>query len=118
MRSMVLDAPGKPLAAREGPDPEPGPTQLLVEVKACGVCRTDLHIVDGELPEPKLPLVPGHEVVGRVIRAGMDAIRFRPGDRVGAAWLGFSCGHCEFCRTQRENLCERARFTGYQIDGG
>jgi len=118
MRSMVLTAPGHPLAATDGPDPRPGPGQVLLEVKACGVCRTDLHVVDGELPEPKLPLVPGHEVVGRVLAAGPGADRFRPGDRVGIPWLGWTCGTCPFCASGRENLCERARFTGYTLDGG
>jgi len=118
MRSMVLDAPGRPLAPREAADPEPGPGEVLVEVKACGVCRTDLHVADGELPDAKLPIILGHEVVGRVIRSGAGATRFRAGDRVGIPWLGWSCGECEFCRSGRENLCARAQFTGYQRDGG
>jgi len=103
---------------KEGPDPEPGEGQVLVEVRACGVCRTDLHVVDGELPDAKVPITPGHEVVGRVLRLGPGASRFRPGDRVGIPWLGFACGRCSFCRSGRENLCAQARFTGYQIDGG
>ena len=115
---MVLRATGRPLLLEQGPDPEPGAGEMLVEVRACGVCRTDLHLVDGELPDPKTPVVPGHEVVGRVLRAGPGARRFRPGDRVGIPWLGSTCGECEFCRSGRENLCDRARFTGYQIDGG
>jgi len=118
LRSMQLLAPRAPLAAASGPDPEPGPGQVLVEVAACGVCRTDLHVVDGDLPEPRRPVIPGHEVVGRVIRGGPGAGRFRPGDRVGIPWLGWTCGACAFCRSGRENLCDAARFTGYQIDGG
>jgi propanol-preferring alcohol dehydrogenase len=115
---MVLDAPGEPLRARELPVPEPGPGELLVEVAACGVCRTDLHVVDGELPSPKLPLVPGHQVVGRVAAAGEGASRFREGDRVGVPWLGWTCGECRYCRSGRENLCDEAVFTGYGRDGG
>jgi propanol-preferring alcohol dehydrogenase len=97
------------------PAPEPKPGQVLVEVAACGVCRTDLHVVDGELPDPKLPLVPGHQVVGRVVEAGE---RLAAGDRVGIPWLGWTCGECRYCLSGRENLCDRARFTGYQLDGG
>jgi propanol-preferring alcohol dehydrogenase len=96
----------------------PGPSDILVRVLACGVCRTDLHVVDGDLPEPAIPVVPGHEIVGRVERVGNLVKTFAPGDRVGIPWLGWSCGECEFCRADRENLCRRARFTGYQIDGG
>jgi len=118
MRAMVLDAPKTPLVARDLAVPEPGPGQVLVRVGACGVCRTDLHVVDGELTRPKLPLVPGHEIVGRVAALGRDVERFKDGDRVGVPWLGWSCGECKFCRTGRENLCDRARFTGYTIDGG
>ncbi|GAA0568052.1 zinc-dependent alcohol dehydrogenase family protein [Craurococcus roseus] len=118
MRAMVLDRPGTPLRAAALPDPRPGPGQLLLRVCACAVCRTDLHVVDGELPDPKPQVVPGHEIVGRVLEAGAGAERFRPGDRVGVPWLGSSCGGCRFCRAGRENLCESARFTGYQIDGG
>ncbi|HVP67243.1 MAG TPA: zinc-dependent alcohol dehydrogenase family protein [Anaeromyxobacteraceae bacterium] len=118
MRSMVLRAPGQPLTLEEGPDPAPGPRELLLDVRVCGVCRTDLHVVDGELPHPKRPLVPGHEVVGRVLRTGSAAVRFKAGDRVGMPWLGSTCGECEFCRSGRENLCEQALFTGYQLDGG
>ncbi len=112
---MVLDAPGRPLRAAELPDPEPGRGEVLVEVAACAVCRTDLHVVDGELLEPKLPLVPGHQIVGVVRRGGE---RFEPGARVGVPWLGWACGECRYCRSGRENLCDRARFTGYQLDGG
>ncbi len=115
---MVLGAPGEPLREAELPAPEPGPGQVLVAVAACGVCRTDLHVVDGELPEPKLPLVPGHQIVGRVAAAGDSAARFAPGERVGVPWLGWTCGQCRYCRSERENLCELARFTGYDLDGG
>jgi len=115
---MILERPQAPLAAAELPPPEPGPGQVLVRVAACGVCRTDLHVADGELAHPKLPLVPGHEIVGVVAAAGPGAGRFRPGDRVGVPWLGWTCGTCPACRTGRENLCGEARFTGYQIDGG
>lgn len=118
MKAMVLDAPRTPLRAAELEPPEPGPGQVLLRVHACGVCRTDLHIVDGELREPKLPLVPGHEIVGRVERAGKGVEGLAVGDRVGVPWLGWTCGECRWCRDCRENLCERARFTGYQIDGG
>jgi propanol-preferring alcohol dehydrogenase len=112
---MVLDSPGKPLREAELPAPEPGPGEVLVAVDACGVCRTDLHVVDGELPDPKLPLVPGHQVVGRVLEPGA---RLAVGDRVGIPWLGWTCGECRYCLSGRENLCDRARFTGYQLDGG
>jgi propanol-preferring alcohol dehydrogenase len=112
---MVLDVPGAPLREAELPAPEPGPGQVLVAVHACGVCRTDLHVVDGELPDPKLPLVPGHQVVGRVVEGGD---RFAAGDRVGIPWLGWTDGDCRYCLSGRENLCDRARFTGYQLDGG
>jgi propanol-preferring alcohol dehydrogenase len=115
---MVLQKPGEPLAEREFRDPEPGAGQLLIRVACCGVCRTDLHLVDGELPGPKLPVVPGHQIVGRVVDRGEGADRFEQGDRVGVPWLGWTCGRCRYCRSGRENLCERARFTGYQLDGG
>jgi propanol-preferring alcohol dehydrogenase len=118
MRAMVLEAIGRPLQLIERPLPEPGPGQVLIRVTACGVCRTDLHVVDGELPDPVLPIVPGHEVVGTVAALGPGVERLREGERVGVPWLGHSCGHCDFCRAGRENLCARARFTGYQIDGG
>src|SRR4051794_35234929 len=118
MRAMVLEAPRRPLVERELADPMPGPGQVLLRVRACAVCRTDLHVVDGELPHPKLPLVPGHEIVGTVIATGEGAERFAIGDRVGVPWLGWTCGVCEYCRAGRENLCAHARFTGYQIDGG
>jgi alcohol dehydrogenase, propanol-preferring len=115
VRAMVLDAARTPLRQAELPDPEPGPGQVLLRVRACGVCRTDLHIVDGELAAPALPLVPGHQVVGEVVRGGA---RFEPGARVGVPWLGWTCGECPYCVSGRENLCDRARFTGYDVDGG
>ena len=118
MHAMLLDAAGQPLRPAELPLPEPGPQQLRLLVAACGVCRTDLHIVDGELTEPKLPLVLGHEIVGRVEALGAEVAGFRLGDRVGVPWLGFTDGTCVYCRGGRENLCDHARFTGYQIDGG
>jgi propanol-preferring alcohol dehydrogenase len=115
MRAMVLDAAREPLRLAELPDPEPATGQVLLRVRACGVCRTDLHVVDGDLTEPTLPLVPGHQIVGEVVR-GEE--RFRPGERVGIPWLGWTCGECRYCRSGRENLCDRARFTGYDLDGG
>jgi propanol-preferring alcohol dehydrogenase len=115
---MVLEVPGAPLYLRELPIPEPGPGQVLLKVYACGVCRTDLHVADGELPDPKLPLVLGHEVVGRVVRTGSGVTAIERGQRVGVPWLGHTCGLCQYCRQGRENLCEAAQFTGYQIDGG
>lgn len=118
MRAMVLDAPGRPLRAVDVPVPEPGVGQVLIRVRACGVCRTDLHVVDGELPDPKLPLIPGHQIVGTVERVGERVERFAAGDRVGVPWLGWTDGECRYCRTGRENLCDAARFTGYDLDGG
>ncbi|GAB4465733.1 MAG: zinc-dependent alcohol dehydrogenase family protein [Burkholderiaceae bacterium] len=118
MRAMVLEAPGAPLQARRLPMPRPGPGEVLLRVHACGVCRTDLHVADGELPHSKLPLVLGHEIVGRVVAAGGDVARFKPGDRVGVPWLGHTCGACEYCRMQCENLCDAPQFTGYDRDGG
>ena len=118
MRAMLLDEPRSRLRPAELPDPEPGVGQVLIAVHACAVCRTDLHIVDGELDSPKLPLVPGHQIVGHVVRCGERADRFAEGDRVGVPWLGWTCGECTYCTSGRENLCERARFTGYDIDGG
>src|ERR1700746_249646 len=118
MRAQILTAAGRPLVAAELPAPRPGPQQLLIAVRACAVCRTDLHVVDGELPGPKLPLIPGHEIIGTVVEKGESADSFALGDRGGVPWLGWTCGICEYCRAGRENLCDRARFTGYQIDGG
>ncbi len=118
MQAMVLDAAGTSLRLAELGEPKVGDDEILLKVRACGVCRTDLHVVDGELREPKLPLVPGHEIVGTVVAAGRSVDRFRLGDRVGVPWLGWTCGICAYCRSGRENLCDRARFTGYQRDGG
>ncbi len=118
MRAMVLEAPGQPLVLRELPVPEPKRGEVLLQVEACGVCRTDLHIVDGELPEPKLPLILGHQIVGRVVRLGEGVQRFQEGDRVGVPWLAETCGRCRYCRRGQENLCPQAQFTGYTRDGG
>ncbi len=118
MRAMRLDAARRPLRLTAVAIPSPAPGQVLIRVHACAVCRTDLHVVDGELTEPRLPLIPGHEIVGTVAALGDGVDRFSPGDRVGVPWLGFTCGVCAFCRSGRENLCAQARFTGYQIDGG
>lgn len=115
---MLLDQPRQPLRVATVPDPEPAAGQVLLRVVACGVCRTDLHVADGELTQPKLPLVLGHEIVGRVVATGPGATRFGVGDRVGVPWLGRTCGTCGYCRSGRENLCDHARFTGYQLDGG
>ena len=118
MRAMVLEKPGQPLRLKEVPVPRPNPGQILIQISACGVCRTDLHIVDGELPEPKLPLIPGHEIVGEVAVLGENAGGFQAGDRVGVPWLGSACGKCSFCRMDKENLCDHPLLTGYTIDGG
>jgi alcohol dehydrogenase, propanol-preferring len=115
---MMLTAPRQALQLRDIPEPSITPGQLLIRVSACAVCRSDLHIVDGELPDPKLPLIPGHEIVGRIEQLGRDVKNFTEGERVGIPWLGWTCGECKFSRSQRENLCPRARFTGYTIDGG
>jgi propanol-preferring alcohol dehydrogenase len=118
MQAMVLDAPKQRLRSATVPRPTPGPGQVLLRVHACAVCRTDLHVADGELPRPKLPLVMGHEIVGTVIESGPGTTELQKGRRVGVPWLGWTCGECVYCRTGRENLCDRARFTGYDIDGG
>lgn len=118
MRAMVLDAPGQPLRLDVRRPPIPGPGELLIAVHTCGVCRTDLHLLDGELPDPKLPIIPGHEIVGEVVLRGAGVTAHEVGARVGVPWLGGSCGHCVFCTAGRENLCAEARFTGYQRDGG
>jgi len=118
MRAMILEQTGKSLSLREGPVPEPADHQVLLQVLACGVCRTDLHVVDGELPNPKLPLIIGHEIVGRVTRLGKGANLFSVGRRVGVPWLGWTDGICSYCLAGRENLCPKARFTGYTLDGG
>jgi propanol-preferring alcohol dehydrogenase len=118
MRAMIFTGVGSPLREAALPGPEPGPGQVRLDVHACAVCRTDLHIVDGELPDPKLPLVLGHQIVGLVSGVGEGASRFAVGERVGVPWLGWTDGTCRFCRSGRENLCDRGRFTGYEIDGG
>jgi propanol-preferring alcohol dehydrogenase len=118
MRAMVLEAPRRPLVERDVADPRPSENSVLLRVSACAVCRTDLHVVDGELPEPKLPLVPGHEIVGVIVEKGARVTRFAVGDRVGVPWLGWTDGVCAYCRSGRENLCDRAKFTGYNLDGG
>lgn len=118
MRAMVLERLGAPLVMRERPVPEPGRGEMLIEIAACGVCRTDLHVLDGELPNPKLPLVPGHEIVGRVTALGQGIAGYEPGMRVGVPWLGATCGICAYCRSDRENLCDTPLFTGYTRDGG
>jgi propanol-preferring alcohol dehydrogenase len=118
MRAMILDAPRQALRNVTVADPAPGEGQVLVKVGACGLCRTDLHVVDGELTHPKLPLIPGHQVVGEVVETGVGVETVRVGDRIGIPWLGWTCGVCVYCTTGRENLCDSARFTGYDIDGG
>ncbi len=118
MLAMVLEAPGRPLRLLEVPVPRPGPEQVLIRVGACGVCRTDLHIVDGELTEPKLPLIPGHEIAGTVAAVGPGVQKFRSGDPIGVPWLGYTCGVCRYCRQGRENLCDHPAFPGYTLDGG
>ena len=118
MKAMILKEPRTLLTLAEVPDPIPAPDQLLIKVHSCAVCRTDLHVIDGELPDPKLPLIPGHEIIGSVLAKGSAVDRFALGDRVGVPWLGWSCGACPWCLSGRENLCDSARYTGYQIDGG
>ncbi len=118
MRAMVLEGPRTPLVLREQPVPSPGAGEILIAIAACGVCRTDLHVVDGELLHPKVPLVPGHEIVGRVAELGAGVRGFAAGQRVGVPWLGSTCGVCPYCRSGRENLCDRPLFTGYTRDGG
>ena len=118
MRAMVLDRPGAALRLEHRPDPDPGPGQVLLRILACGVCRTDLHVVDGELNSPRLPLIPGHEIVGLVERLGPGVTRLAPGQKVGVGWLGSACHVCPYCRAERENLCDRPVFTGYTADGG
>lgn len=118
MRAMVLDVPNNPLRLIERAVPRPGAGQMLIRVEACGVCRTDLHLVDGELPSPMLPVIPGHEIVGRVAALGEGVVGFAVGQRVGVPWLGWTCGECEYCLSGQENLCDAARFTGYTLDGG
>jgi len=118
MKAMVFDGPGNPLELREIPLPSPGPDQVLLQVHACGVCRTDLHIVDGELKHPKLPLILGHQIVGKIVELGKDVHRFQVGERIGVPWLGYTDGTCYYCQHDQENLCDNPLFTGYTIDGG
>lgn len=118
MKAMILDTPGQPLRLAKIPQPRPGDDEVLLRVHACGVCRTDLHVLDGELPHPELPLILGHEIVGIVAGKGARVERFEIGQRVGVPWLGRTCGHCRFCTSGRENLCDEARFTGYTLNGG
>lgn len=118
MRAMVLERQGAPLTEMDVPRPDPGPEQVLIRVRVCGVCRTDLHVVDGDLSDPKLPLIPGHQIVGIAEQTGADVRDIQPGDRIGVPWLGGTCGVCRFCRSERENLCDDPTFTGYQVDGG
>ena len=118
MRAMVLDRAGTPLRLGELPDPRPGAGEVAIAVHACGLCRTDIHIVDGELRDPKLPLVPGHQIVGTVVEVGSEVEAVETGMRVGVPWMAWTCGVCRYCRSGRENLCARARFTGYHRDGG
>ena len=118
MRAMLFERPGLPLRAAQLPVPAPRTGQVLLQVEACGVCRTDLHLIDGELPDPVLPMIPGHEIVGRVIATGSGVQGIAVGQRMGVPWLGWTCGTCSYCTSQRENLCDSARFTGYQIHGG
>ncbi len=118
MKAMMLETPGRPLVSREVPLPVPGPNQVLIQIRACGVCRTDLHVVDGELPDPKLPIIPGHEIVGTVVQKGSNVDTIQPGERIGVPWVGHTCGQCAYCGTGRENLCDHPKFTGYTLDGG
>ncbi len=118
MTAMVMNTPGKPLVSKSLPVPVPSAGQVLIKIIACGVCRTDLHIMDNELKEPKLPLIPGHEIIGKVAQRGSDVTDLKIGDLVGVPWVGFTCGHCKYCLRDQENLCENALFTGYTIDGG
>ena len=118
MRAMVFHGTGKPLQLTDLPKPDPGPDQVLIRVSACGICRTDLHVIDADLTEPVLPLVPGHQIVGKIEALGETVSQFSVGQRIGVPWLGGSCGHCWFCEHDKENLCDEARYTGYQINGG
>ena len=118
MRAMVLEKPGERLRMQELPIPTPGPEGVLIRVHACGVCRTDLHIIDGELPYPKLPLISGHEIIGTIVEKGEHVDGFSIGQRIGVPWLGYTDGQCSYCRKDKENLCDNAKFTGYTLDGG
>ena len=118
MRAMILDGPGSQLRLGNVSEPAPAEGEILIRIRACGICRTDLHLLDGELPMARFPVIPGHQIVGIVERTGSSCVEFSEGDRVGVPWLGWTCGECEFCTDQRENLCPRARFTGCNLDGG
>jgi len=118
MRAMVLEKQGEKLKLQDVSKPKPEKGQILIKIHSCGICRTDLHVLDGDLTEPKLPLIPGHQIVGEVIDTSKASGRLAQGSRIGVPWLGYSCGQCKFCKTDRENLCDHARYTGYQIDGG
>ncbi len=118
MRAMILEKPGQALKAVEMDIPHPEAGKILLKVRACGVCRTDLHVVDGDLPDPKLPIIPGHEIVGEVVATSDGVVQFKPGQRVGVPWLGQTCGQCRYCLSGRENLCDHPGFTGYTLDGG
>ncbi|MCP4768038.1 MAG: zinc-dependent alcohol dehydrogenase family protein [Gammaproteobacteria bacterium] len=118
MKAMILEKPGQPLKLVQRPDPQPGPGQVQVAISACGVCRTDLHVVDGDLTEPRLPIIPGHEIVGTISALGTGVDNFALGERIGIPWLGHTCGCCSYCASGTENLCDEPGFTGYQIDGG
>ena len=118
MKAMVLESPGSPLVLKQVEIPEPQENNVLLKVNACGVCRTDLHIIDGELAEPKLPLIIGHEIAGQIVKIGRNVTKFKLGDRIGVPWLGYTCGKCKYCKRGEENLCENAKFTGYTINGG
>jgi propanol-preferring alcohol dehydrogenase len=118
MKAMVLENPGEKLTLQNVPKPSPSSKQVLIKISCCGVCRTDLHILDGDLDNPNLPLIPGHQIIGTVEEIGSEVERFNTGDKVGVPWLGETCGHCEFCRNDRENLCNHSKFTGYDLNGG
>ncbi len=118
MRAMLMEKQNQPLGYTDVPIPQPDSHQVLIQVHACGLCRTDLHILDGELNQPKLPLIPGHQIVGRIVELGKEVRDFKVGDRIGVPWLGGSCGRCRYCLAGKENLCDQAVFTGYQINGG
>jgi propanol-preferring alcohol dehydrogenase len=118
MRAMVLEEQRLPLVCKELPVPQPGKGQVLIKIKACGICRTDLHVIDADLKEPKLPLIPGHEIIGHIVQAGNDVSDLQTGNLVGVPWVGYTCGVCKFCKAGKENLCDNAKFTGYTIDGG
>ena len=118
MKAMILKKQKQLLELVELPDPKPGKGQVLIDIHTCGVCRTDLHVVDGDLTEPNLPIIPGHQIVGTIAELGEGVSKFKVGNRVGVPWLGYSCGECKYCLSGKENLCDLARYTGYQINGG